>query len=222
VFLICFVSGALLSLVALGLLYRGITYVPEFYRERLTWSDSQLERAHEKFLERVSHAFAEVKRRKKFEVFITEEELNGWAAVQGPRFWPEDAEVRITNPRIHLQDRSLWIAAEVQTAVWRGVVWVVIEPEVRGPNILALRIREARLGRLPLPTNRLARYIVTGYLAETLGGSRAAGFWETSEGMPVFVVQIEVSSDPASPERIQVENVRVGEGILAVELSIAG
>jgi len=95
----------------------------------------------------------------------------------------------------------------------------VLEPEVWGPNVIAIRVREARLGKLPLPTNRLMQYITSGLMAEVLRGSRAGAYWEISEGRPVLVLHLDLPSDRQSGQHLQIENLRVGEGVLAIHLA---
>jgi uncharacterized protein YpmS len=219
IFLIMFCLGALLALAILGVLYRALAYVPEFYQVRTQWSGNQIEEYHRQFLERFSLATNELKKRKTSEIVFREDELNGWIEIEGKRLIPADATFRFVKPRIQLTDKAVWVATELHTEWAKGVAWAVLEPEVRGPNVIAIRIREARLGRVPLPTNRLIQYITSGLMAEVLRGSRAGAYWEISEGRPVLVLHLDLTSDPQSVQRFQIENLRVGEGILAIRVA---
>ncbi len=210
-----------MALLALWALYRAMSFVPQFYADRVEWSESQLDEAHEVFIQRTFNTFSELKRKRELEEIFTEEELNGWIAIQGPRLWQRVATMRVSRPRLQLTDKAIWIGAEIHTNWLRGVLWAIIEPAVRGPNVVALKFREVRLGRLPLPTTRLSQLLVTGFLSET-AGHRVAGFWETANGQPVLVLQIDVTPDPNSPERVEVEDLRIGPKAIAVKLRLVG
>ncbi len=219
VFLVTFCLGALLALGLLAVVYRSLAYVPEFYLPRAQWSDAQIEEYHQKFLERVSVITTELKKRKSSQAVFREDELNGWIDAQGSRLAAADADLRIVKPRLQLADKAVWLAAEVQTRWAKGVLWAVLEPELRGPNVIAIRVREARLGKLPLPTNRLMQFITSGLMAEVLQGSRAGAYWEISHGRPVLVLHLDLVADRQSGHQLQVEDLRVGEGVLAIHLA---
>lgn len=221
VFFVTFVLGAVLAILVLWIVFRSIAYVPDFYQTRAAIADNQLEPIYDKFVDRVSAIVAELKRKKQTEAVFPEDELNGWLAVQAPRLWTGEAPVQVRQPRLKIGEKKLWLGAEIQARWLKGVVWCELVPEVRGPNVLAVRIDEVRLGRLPLPTDRLARLIVSGYLSETVGPQRATPFWEMgADGRPVLVLQLDPTPDPNSPDRIQIEGLRLGEGAAAVAFRI--
>lgn len=219
VFLVTFFLGALLSLMALWVFYRAVSYVPEFYAERSRWEEAELGKAYEVFIQRTNSLHAELRRKPEVEGILPEEEVNGWLAIQGPRLWGGDPALSVRRPRLQFSEKAILVGAEVQTRWFRGVAWAVLEPAVRGPDVIAIRFKEVRLGRIPIPTDRLPQLVVSGFLSE-VAGHRATGFWETSEGRPVLVLQLDIAGDPRTPERIQIEDVRVGEKAMAVRLRL--
>ncbi|MCS7236680.1 MAG: hypothetical protein NZ899_00230 [Thermoguttaceae bacterium] len=221
VFVTTFFLGALLAILALWVILRAIAYVPDFYRIGLSVPDSQLAPIYDKFVDRVSASVAQLKKNKAIEAVLPEDELNAWLTIQGPRWWRGETPVTIRSPRVRLGDKKIWLGAQVEMRWLKGVLWFAVEPEVRGPNVVAVRIEEARLGRVPIPTDRLARLVVSGYLTETVGPHRVTPYWEMgADGRPILVLHLDVTPDPNSPDRIQVDGFRVGEGAVAISLRI--
>ncbi len=135
---------------------------------------------------------SDVQRSGAWQAVFTEEEVNGWLAVE----LSHRADLlpgTVSQPRVHIEADGLSVAFRYRDARYDTIVSLVVDAYLIQPNVFGLRVRRARAGLLPLPMEDVLREI-----------SRAVEQWawvvdwRQEEGDPVAQVTI-----PASARRVR-------------------
>ncbi len=182
------VVGCLLlaSGIVLVVLYRAAQAEPEFYREVLAVDRAALVEAADQMLQRTTALASDLKRSGTWETAFSQQQINGWLAVDLPKNHPNLLPPEVRDPRVDIDDGRLRIACRINSGRWRGVMWLEVEPALPEPNLLALRIRRVRLGTVPVPM---------GWVLDEV--PRAASRfnlrirWRQLEGDPVLLISLQ-------------------------------
>jgi len=202
----------LVVLLALGLLavYLALRHVPEFYEHALVVDRATLERASDEMLQRTAALASDVKRDGRWEVLLTQEQINGFLAVELPRNHPGTLPPQVREPRVAIEPDCIRLGCTyLQSDGVESVVWVVVQPYLKEPDQFALRIADARAGAVPMP---LAK--VTQYLTEA---ARREGFllqWVRTGDDPLALIRPpELTVDG---HRVHIDRLRLGQGEIYV------
>ena len=204
--------GGLLAIVAVAalLLYRASQRVPEFYRKALEVSVATQQKASDEMLERTGNLVSDVKRPGHWEALFSDAQINGWLAVDLRKNHPNALPPEISDPRVAIEPAQLTLAFRLRRDNWTTVVSLVLEPSVPEPNVLALRVRSARGGTLPLPLERI--------LNEISNAARRMDLqieWRQADGDPVAMVSFPPPHDK-DDKLVQIETLRLGQGEIYV------
>lgn len=202
--------AALAVLLALGVgayvLYRASQRVPEFYREALQATPKDREEASDEMVQQVTALASDTQKDGVWEAVFTAEQINGWLAVDMPRNHPDLLPSSVSDPRVTIEPEQVRIACRANRGDWTGVVSVAVDVYLAEPNVVALRIREARVGSLPLPLQGILDKI-SQEAAQTDIEIR----WRQAEGDPVVEVLIPPPRDK-DDKRVRIESLQLGEG----------
>jgi hypothetical protein len=150
----------LLALLLLLLLER----TPGSYRDLATMTDEELIRWGEGFVKKANDVVTHVVNQERFDVTITEEELNGYLAgffrpgvrEALPARLSEQYTVELPRglgqPMVHLGEGEVVVMARYEGSRFRPVVSVAGVPELDGEGNIRFRPTRCRAGYLPLPT----------------------------------------------------------------------
>jgi len=195
---------------ALWSLYRASQQVPDFYREALSVDSAAQRKASNQMVRQASTLANDVRKEGQWEAVFTAQQINGWLAVDLVENHPRALPPAIRHPRVAIHSDEIAIACRVQQGKLNSVVTLTVEPYLQEPNVLALRIRKARAGLLPIP------------LAELLDrASKAAADmkldlrWQQADGDPVAVIRVPPPRDENN-KLIRVEALRLGDGEIYV------
>jgi hypothetical protein len=203
-----FVALGLVLLVGLGLLavYWGSQHVPAFYRQALAGDPKAAEEASGRMIEQAAALASHVEKGGRWEAVFTAEEINGWLAVDMERNYPDLLPPSLSDPRVDIQPEGVWIACRLDRGNMTSVVSLGADLYLARPNVVALRIRQARAGVLPLPLDT-----VLDKISEQADELDLQIAWLQTEGDPV----VEITLPPPRSEddkAIQIEAIRLGQG----------
>lgn len=202
-------AGLLLILaVAAFLLYRASQQVPEFYEKALKADSAVQSQASDKMLQKASGLASDLEKRGEWQALFTEEEINGWLAVDLARNHPNAIPEGISAPRVAIAPESLTLACRVRHGNLNGVVSLTVEPYLAEENVIAVRIRKVRIGALPLPLGQ-----VLDRVTEAARQANVRLEWQQADGDPVALFRIPPSDDK---EQVRLESLRLGEGEIYV------
>lgn len=177
------VAGLLLAAVVIGGAALSARSVPKFYRESLALPPQSADRAGDEFTQ-ASFALAnEVREAGRWSGVFTDEQLNGWLAVDLPTKHADLVPDGFWNPRIRFDEDRVQVGVSHRVANVRTVVWLDVEVSMSGSHEAALRFHRARAGRLPLPLGGLLDGV--SQLANDL---QVPIRWTTVDGDPTALI----------------------------------
>jgi len=200
--------GVLLLVVVGGLsgLYWASQQVPTFYTEVVAVNPVEQRRASDEMLQRSTTLVNDVRREGRWEMLVTAEQINGWLAVDLVENHPDALPETFRDPRVAIEPGTLTVACRFQQRATMSVLTLTLEPYLSEPNCLAIRIRKARAGLLPVP------------LANLLDRVRKAADrmdvqlkWHDEEGDPVATIPIPPPDDE-DDRRVQIDTLKLSDG----------
>jgi hypothetical protein len=169
--------------VSLFSIYKASQHVPEFYREALGVDSEIQEPARDEFVAQATALASDLHRRGQWQTVFTADQINAWLALELATNYPDLLPTDLQDPRISIREQEATIACRYQTGQVSTVLSLTVDVYLHEPNVLALRIRRARAGALPVP------------LAQVLDGiSHAARElnlrleWRKTQGDPVALI----------------------------------
>lgn len=206
-------SGGGLALLSLGVLgvYLGWRHEPAFYRRALATPPETLERGSNELVEQATALVNNIHRQGDWQTLFTADQVNGWLAVDVPKNHPHLLPDGLSEPRVALDRGRIRIACRRGSGRLANVVALDLEPYLLGPNELAIRIRGARAGWLPLPLEPILKQI-TAAMIEAQWPLR----WDQAGGNPVAVITLDARRN--DDKLLSVEALEVHNG----ELFVAG
>ena len=190
-------------------LYLASQHVPEFYGQALKADRRESRKASDEMLQRTAALASDLRKLGRWQAVFTEAQLNGWLAVDRVENHPAALPAEIVDPRVHIEGSHLIVACRYQSGRASSVVSLTLEPYLVRPNVLAVRVRKARAGRLPLPLNRILDAISDGV--------RHTSFrieWRQADGDPV--AQISLPPPRNNANAVEVDTFRIVDGKIAV------
>ena len=193
-------------------LHRASQYVPEFYGPAIQADPADQEDASDKMLQKAAALVSDVGNEDEWKSLFTEDEINGWLAVDLVENHPDALPPSVTDPRVSIEPDRLTLACRYDRGGWKCVLSVVADVYLAEPNVVALRIRKARAGAVPLPLDEVLDRITTA--------ARKMDFelrWQQAEGDPVALVSIRPPRDEEK-RVVRIESIKLGDG----EVYLAG
>ncbi|MGA2033630.1 MAG: hypothetical protein ABSG68_15355 [Thermoguttaceae bacterium] len=198
--------GVLLVLLALLGVYLALRHEPAFYRRALTGDAAAEKKASEKMLQGVAHLGSNLAKQGQWQAVFSAEEINGWLAVDLPRNHPDALPQGMHDPRVVIEPDGVTLACRMDRGGLSGVVSVKVDLYLQEPNVVALRVRSARLGAIPGPLKPV--------LDAISAAGRHAGIpvdWRQADGDPVALVSIPPPRDPHG-KRVRIDTLRLSPG----------
>lgn len=160
-----FATG-LIALLLLLLAYRAMQQVPDFYEEALAErpiAEQQL--AGNQLEQEVLQLSNNVQAEGVWEACFTDEELNGWLAVDLPEKFAQALPSGVSDPRVAIEPEMIQVACQYQDQRMNSVISVALDARLtEEPNVVAIHIRQARAGWLPLPFKKVLERITQASL----------------------------------------------------------
>jgi hypothetical protein len=203
-------GGLLALLTGAYALFQASQHVPEFYLAALQTDRLAQEEASHQMLQRATTLASQVQKEGRWEGGFTAEEINGWLAVDMLRNHRELLPSAVKDPRVVIDSGELTVACRVQRGKWSGVVSLAVDAYLARPNVIALRIRGARAGVLPLPLDNVLDRISNLASAMDLHTR-----WWQAEGDPVVEISIPQPRD-AKGKVVRIEALDLGPGEIYV------
>ncbi len=199
------------ALVIVGVIWLLVTRAPDFYEKKAPIDTAVAKKACDQFLQKTSLFASDLKREGTWYLKVTEEEINGWLAVDLPRNHARALPSGIRDPRIEIGDDVIRVAARAEYGYLSGVAHVELQLYSTEANTITLVIKRAALGALPLPLQNLI---------EQLKKVAAQAHWDVRQmqtgGSPTLVITIPKNLDENGRE-LELTTIHVTPG--TVELS---
>jgi uncharacterized protein YpmS len=215
-FLVILLVVFLLGLLVAGLLliwaYHSSQQAPEFYRQALKIEPAKAADRSDRMLQRATALASELKEKPKWQAIFTADEINGWLAVDLVKNHARSLPPDLHDPRVRIAPGELTIACQMRRGGFKSVLSLTIDAYLSAPGEIAVEIKKARAGRLPLPLGDVLEQISTA--------ARRAAIpiqWQQKDGNPVAVISLPALEDENN-RIIHVDQLTLEEG----EIYIAG
>ncbi len=215
----CFLFGGflLVSLAAGGGVYavwQATQKAPEFYHVALRKDPVRLKAAGQALEKQVLELHNEVRRTGRWEAVFTDEQINGWLAVDLPDKFPKALPKGVSEPRVAIQEREAHVACRYESPKMATVFSMGVEVSLTDePNVVAVRIRQARAGLMPIPLDQILEH-ATKYAKK----SEAPLRWMQVDGDPVALITVPAEHEDFAHRRIKIETIELRDG----EVYLAG
>jgi uncharacterized protein YpmS len=214
-FVIILLVVVLLALLVFGLLlvwaYHSTQQAPEFYRQAIQIEPAAAAERSDRMLQRTTALASEVKEKPQWHAIFTAEEINGWLAVDLVKNHSGSLPPDFHDPRVSIVPGELTIACQMQRGGFKTVLSLTIDLYLSSPDEIAIEIKKARAGRLPLPLKDVLDRISTA-----ARGSTIPIRWAQKDGNPVAIVALAGLEE--KNRRIHVQQLTLGQG----EIYVAG
>lgn len=211
--LIMLAASVLLAACAAGLaLYVALRHTPEFYRQALAMDAATQHLASDQMLQQATALASDANKPGRWQAVFTAEQINGYLAVQLPKDHPKLLPPTFHDPRIAITPQHVTLACRYKDARVACVLSLTVEVYLADPNVIALRIRRARAGSIPLPLDDVLRHITqaTKDMAWRVE-------WRQAEGDPVAQVHLPLTRTKDG-KQIRIDSLRLDDG----EIYVAG
>jgi hypothetical protein len=181
------VAAALLLLAAVALLivWRASQSVPDFYASLVSVDPAEQRSASDTMVQKATLLAGDVQKSGKWEALFTEQEINGWLAVDLVENHGDSLPSEIIDPRVAVESGGLRIACQTRQFGIKTVMSIALDVYLAEPNVVGIRVRHARAGAVPLP--------LAGVLDQIRDLGDRQGFlirWQQADGDPVALVGI--------------------------------
>jgi hypothetical protein len=146
--------------VAIGAVYWASQYVPPFYASAVELDATAAQTSSDAMLRQTAAVASDIQRRRNWQALITAEQINGWLAYDVQRNHPHLLPPEVHDPRVQIEGDLLKIAFRWSGPSFSSVVSCQMEVYLQEPNVVAIRIQNARAGKLPLPLGGIVQSFV--------------------------------------------------------------
>lgn len=204
----------LIFLLIVYSLYLSAQRMPDFYKASLAVSEDRQRTLNDEMRHRIIDLNNAVetsvsKEEKTWTAGFSAEELNAWFAVELPRDDSKILPPEIMEPRLAFSDRQLDFACRFEQESFVGILHLTLGLEVPEPNRLAIRIRNARLGTLPISRDIPARLLV-----DALEKKGYEVRQSSAAGDPVISFVLDLKH--GKKRKIQLENLTIQDGAVRI------
>lgn len=186
--------------------YRASQQVPEWYVAKLEADPVKLEDASDELLQQATALASDIKEEGQWQAVFTAEQINGWLAVDLVKNHRDLLPESVSDPRVQIEPGEMTLACKFQRGDVASVLALSVDAYVAEPNVVALRIRKARAGLLPLPLENALEQV-----SQTASQADLQIQWRQADGDPVALISIPPARDENN-KLVQIETIRLGEG----------
>ena len=193
-----------------GALYLAMRHVPEFYRQALVPDVARDRKGSDELLESATAIVNSSKKPGPWYALVTEDQINGWLAVDLVQNHADLLPPSVVDPRVHIESGRATIACRYSYPGLSTVISVAFEIYLAEPHVVALRIHAARAGSLPVPIKPIVDGVAQ--LAESLN---LRVEWRQAHGDPVALLTLPPAHGESALYRLDALQLRDREIYLA-------
>lgn len=194
--------------VALLAVYKASQRVPEFYREAIAVAPQEQQPARDEFVAQATALASDLNDEGCWHSLFTVEQINAWLALELVEHYPDLMPVELHEPRVSIRANEATIGCRYQCGDVATVLSLTFDAYLQEPNVVALRIRHARAGALPVPLAEVLDSI--SHAARELNLQLE---WRKSHGDPVALVTLPQPRDDHSGQ-LNLETLELRDGEL--------
>jgi hypothetical protein len=200
---------AALGIAALSV-FKAAQSVPDFYRDAVTLDPQRQDVARDQFVAETTALASDLHRAGRWQHVFTVEQINAWLALELAESYPDLATSEWREPRISIHDNEATIACRYENDRISTVLSLSLDVRLHEPNVIAVRVRRARAGALPVPLTQ-----VLDGITQVARELQLRLEWRKDHGDPVALVTFPQPRDSQSIA-VRLERVELSDGKLLV------
>lgn len=206
--IVVFVLCGLLLAVGLALvgLYSAFRHVPAAYRRALAADPVEQEKASNEAVRKATALVSQTEKEGKWHTRFTAEQINGWLAVDMKKNHPDLLPPELSEPRVAISPQQMTLFCRVERGNVSGILSLCVDVYLAEPDLVALRLRRARAGALPLPLGEVLERITQEARRRQLRLT-----WKQTEGDPVALLRLSLEGGKEN-RTMQIEAIELREG----------
>lgn len=199
--------AGILSVLLIGgaVTYHMATRVPAFYSTAQVDPTAQAA-LNDRLLQKASALGTDFQREGRWDLRLTEDEVNAWLSVDLPKNHPHLLPPSVQEPRIRIGQDELVVACRTVWAGRSAVLWVRIRLQLARTDTLAIHLHKAGIGLLPFSTESILRQLEDGLQRAGVDVRR-----EDLDGKPVLTIPLALNA-PDGRRRVHVDAVDFTDG----------
>jgi len=211
-FAVLFVILCIALVVTAFIAYRASQHVPDFYAEALTVEPAKYEESGDELERDVLQLHNKLQRSGSWEATFTENEINGWLAVDLAEKFSDLLPAEIDDPRVAISKDAIQVACRYDTGRIQSVVSLSADIYLtEEPNVVAVRVCNVRAGAIPLPLKQ--------FLDQITDIARRANVtlrWQQVDGDPVALVMVPEMIDAKSGQVVHIDGLELRDNEIAI------
>jgi hypothetical protein len=132
-----------------GWVIYSVKQVRPFYTAALATPEQRLIEGNKEFLNRTSRFYNDIRKLGEWSIVLTEDQINGWLAIDLPKNHPDALPPEIRDPRVKIENGVISIGVMVDREPFPVVASLDVRPKFRGTRAIALQFLGLRIGALP-------------------------------------------------------------------------
>ncbi len=193
---------------------RALRGEPEFYQQAVARDVVLAEQSSDEFLQQAAGVASDVRRMGHWDAVFTADQINGWLAVDMHRNHPGLLPESLSDPRISITPGDATLACRYQGPQLDAVLTISCDVYLSPPSAIAIRIKGAHAGLMPLPLGK-----VLDAIAHTAQKLEIPLEWRRSGGDPVALLTLAPPHNGSGDRRqIELDTIELRDG----ELYVAG
>ena len=202
--------GLLLMAVGVLSLYVASQQVPDFYQRAMQADPAAQKAASDKMLQQATALASDVKKEGRWQALFTEEQINGWLAVDLVKNHRDLLPPSVSNPCVQIEPDRMSLACRFQEGRMQSVLSLTVGVYLAESSAIALRIRKARAGSMPLPLDS-----VLSRVSEAARHTGQKIQWRQVDGDPVALISLDSAQQGRTTVEIDTFVLRKGEIYIA-------
>lgn len=191
-----------------GSTYVASQHVPSYYAEALVEEPEVQEKASDEMLYRATTLASDVQKKGTWQAKFTEQQINGWLAVDLKRNYSKELPPGVSDPRVSIQPDRVFLACRYEDSRISTVCSLEVDVYLAESNLIGLRLISAKAGALPLPLKDVVDGITRGFEQ-----ANAPLRWQQADGDPVALIPV---PSPRSSDNlaISIDTIQLEEGAI--------
>jgi hypothetical protein len=190
--------------------YLALQHVPDFYAEAISIPPESQAKESDHMLQQVTKLHNDLQLQGRWQHVFQAQTINGWLAVDLPQNHPTLLSHGLHDPRVRISRQGITMACQIDRGSLHGVVSLEVSPFVESPDVVGLRVHEARVGAIPWPLQN-----VLDRIADAAKKANVDIRWRQEDNDPVALIKITPAK--ADGKRIvHIDTIRLEEGALVV------
>ena len=163
----------------------SLRYEPPYYRRALQADPDRQSQASQQMVAQALELSNRLRYDPRWEAVFTQEQINGYLAVDLEQNHPELLPPEVKQPRVWITPQGVYLFCRYQAGAWNTVVHVLVDAYVTEDHHVALHLRHVKAGIVPLPMSEVVELV-----SQQASKWNVSLRWAQKDGRPVALLEL--------------------------------